>query len=144
MINQRKQTTAGTDSLRPVEVNPRGQTATPSRYLARAVSLHLDGKPEEALKELQRAIAKGERTAEVCSAMGHIQFELGQFEGGANSYRELLQLEPQHPTGWFNLAVCLERLGRWQEAAEKFQKACEIDPARSEARVGLGFCQLFI
>src|SRR5271157_2810027 len=141
MVNQRKGMAAGApESLRPVEFSPRTEGSKASRYMARAVSLHLDGKPEEALRELQRAIAKGEKSAEIYSAMGHIQFELGQFEGGANSYRELLQLEPDHRTGWFNLAVCLERTGRWQEAADKFQKAFQVDSGRIEAQLGLGIC----
>ena len=130
--------------LRPVEFSPRTESPKASRYIARAVSLHLDGKAEEALRELQRAVAKGEKSAEVYSAMGQVQFELGQFEGAANSYRELLQLEPDHPMGWFNLAVCLERTGRWQEASEKFQKAAQVDPARTEAQLGLGICLLHL
>lgn len=51
MMNLRKQTAAGTESLRPNDSSPRGEAAKPSRYMARAVSLHLDRKPEEALKE---------------------------------------------------------------------------------------------
>lgn len=76
-MNPRKPMGLGNDSPRPVEITPRTENAKASRYMARAVSLHLDGKPEEALKELQRAIAKGEKSAEIFSAMGHIQFELG-------------------------------------------------------------------
>ena len=79
--------------LRPVEFSPRTEAPKASRYIARAVSLHLDGKAEEALRELQRAVAKGEKSAEIYSAMGQVQFELGQFEGAANSYRELVQIE---------------------------------------------------
>jgi 6-phosphogluconolactonase (cycloisomerase 2 family) len=54
--------------------------------LARAVALHLAGKRDEALDQLQRA-ASGQPSAEVYRAMGHIQFELGRFEAAASSYR---------------------------------------------------------
>src|SRR5512144_2366047 len=100
-------------SLRTYDLDRSGKGMDASGFLAKAVSLHLGGKREEALKELQRAVAAGETSPEIYVAMGHIQFELGQFEPAANSYRSLVQSKPQHTTGWFNLAVCLERLGAW-------------------------------
>jgi tetratricopeptide (TPR) repeat protein len=113
-----------------------------SHALAKAVSLHLDGKPSEALAELYAAIDRGERDAEVYSALGHIHFQLGQFDEAATSYWKLLQLEPAHRTASFNLAVCLEKLGRWEEACEKFSRALDADPQRSEAFLGIGICNL--
>ncbi|MGB9606020.1 MAG: tetratricopeptide repeat protein, partial [Bryobacteraceae bacterium] len=98
------------------------QNSAPSVALARAVARHLEGRPEEALKELERAVAKGERTAEIFQAMGQVQFELGRYEDSAASFRELLKLDPGNADAWFNVAVCLERLERWQEAAEHYKK----------------------
>src|SRR5579862_7449651 len=40
--------------------------------LARAVALHLAGKREEALKQLQGAVSSGQASAEIYRAMGHI------------------------------------------------------------------------
>ena len=40
--------------------------------LARAVALHLSGKREEALEQLQRAAAGGQASPEIFRAMGHI------------------------------------------------------------------------
>ena len=45
--------------------------------LARAVALHLAGKREEALDQLQRAASANQGSAEIYRAMGHIEFELG-------------------------------------------------------------------
>src|SRR5512140_3211525 len=50
-----------------------------SNALAKAVSLHLDGKPDEALSELYAALDRGEKEAEIYSALGHIHFQLEQF-----------------------------------------------------------------
>src|SRR3954469_3940646 len=75
--------------------------------LAKAVSLHLEGKRKEALQELKGAISSGGDSAEVYSAIGHIQFELEQYEDAAKSYTRLLSLESKHTAGNFNLAVCL-------------------------------------
>jgi Flp pilus assembly protein TadD len=111
-------------------------------YLARAVALHLAGQREEALRQLQRAVAANEKSAEIYRAMGHIQFELGDFAESARSYRTLAQLKPQYAMGWFNLAVSLERSDDWEGASEAFHTACTLDPKHLEAQLGLGVCHL--
>ena len=102
-------TPAKVQSLRTVEFDANDKGAGPQSHLARAVTLHLAGKREEALRQLQRAIAANEASAEIDRAMGHIHFELGTFDEAAKAYRTLVQMKPQYAMGWFNLGVCLER-----------------------------------
>ncbi len=106
------------------------------------MSLHLEGKRKEALRELNTAIENGEETPEVFAAKGHIQFELEQYDDAIKTYERLLTLAPRHPTANFNLGICYEKLGRWQEATDAFTKALEVDPQREEAQLGLGICLL--
>ena len=73
-------TPAKVQSLRAHEIDGGDKTGGSQTHLARAVALHLAGKREEALKQLQRAIAANEASAEIYRAMGHIQFELGDFD----------------------------------------------------------------
>jgi tetratricopeptide (TPR) repeat protein len=80
-----------------------GPAAATTGSLARAVTLHLAGKREEALKQLERAVDSGEASPELYRAMGHIQFELEAFADAADSYRSLTELKPQYAKGWFNL-----------------------------------------
>ena len=115
-----------------------------SRSLATAVSLHLEGKAEEALRELRRAVERGENKPAIFSAMGHILYELQRYQEGVEAYSHLIQLEPHHRSGYFKLAVCLEKLGRWDEAAANFRKALQIAPGNSEAQLGLGICLLHL
>ncbi len=110
--------------------------------LARAVSLHLEGKSREALRELDHAVDGGNSDKEVYSARGHIQFELEMYEDAARSYESLLMLEPGSVSASFNLAVCQEKLGRWVEAAENFSRVLQADGSRMDARLGLGICLL--
>src|SRR5579863_7208887 len=117
-----------------------GKPVSPA--LARSVSLHLEGKRKEALRELNTAIEAGEETAEVFAAKGHIQFELEQYEDAIKTYEKLLGVAPRHPTANFNLGICYEKLGRWQEATDAFQKSLETDAEREEAQLGLGICLL--
>jgi tetratricopeptide (TPR) repeat protein len=118
------------------------KTPAGSASLGKAVALHLEGKTEAALKELLSAIDAGDNLAELYSAMGHIQFELQQFDDAARSYAKAAQAEPKHKTAAYNQGVCLERSERFKEAADTFQKALDIDPKRLEARLGLGVCLL--
>src|SRR5580704_13335181 len=110
-----------------------GQGASPA--LARAVSLHLEGKRKDALRELNTAIEAGEESPEIYAAKGHIQFELEQYDDAVKTYERLLEAVPRHPTASFNLGICYEKLGRWNEATTSFQNALTIDPQREEAQL---------
>src|ERR671928_1588044 len=83
------------------------QAAT-SQLFARAVSLHLDGRGDEALVELERALRGGDKRAEIYSAIGYIHYERKQYEEATGAYRRLIELEPEHPNACFNLALCLQ------------------------------------
>src|SRR3954465_11044047 len=143
-MNRSMQTAIGNQPFRPLAppVNPGKDRARVSAPLAKAVSLHLNGKPEEALAELKRALDSGPQASELDSAAGHIQFELNQFADAAKTYGRLLELDPRHKSADYNLAVCLGQLDRWDEAAASFKKALDKDSSRDEAQVGLGICFL--
>jgi tetratricopeptide (TPR) repeat protein len=113
-----------------------------AKALAKAVSLHLEGKAKEALKELDNVVNGGADSPEVHSARGHLQYELEFYDEAVQSYSRLLALDSRHQNGNFNLAVCLEKLGRWEHAAQQFEKALDADPQRLEAWLGLGICRL--
>src|SRR5258708_38439999 len=119
---------AKVQSLRAHEIDGGEKNAGSQSHLARAVTLHLAGRREEALKQLQRAIAANEASAEIYRAMGHIQFELGSFDEAAKSYRILVQVKPQYSMGWFNLAVRLARSAVWEDASQAFHRASTLEP----------------
>jgi Flp pilus assembly protein TadD len=47
-------------------------------------------------------------------------------------------------TDHYALAVSLERLEQWEEAANSFRRALEVEPGRAEALLGLGACLLHL
>src|SRR5260370_30021361 len=121
--------------------------ATPpatSQLFARAVSLHLDGRGDEALVELERALRGGEKRAEIHSAIGYIHYERKQFEEATAAYRRLLEIDSDHPNCCFNLALCLQATEQWKEAAQCFEKALAANPSRKEAYLGLGASPLHL
>jgi len=67
--NPTKVTSLRTAHMESPEKSGAGPMSGPG-YLARAVALHLAGQREEALKQLQRAVAANEKSAEIYRAMG--------------------------------------------------------------------------
>jgi len=130
--------TAASDSR--IAENGSDRNGRISRVLSKAASLHLDGKLDEAAKELSRTLDAGERHPALFFALGQLQYELQRYAPAAKSYAQAALLEPLHPTAHFNAGVCLGRLERWEEAAASFRKALSNDPVRSEAHLALGAC----
>src|SRR5258708_15467836 len=134
------------------QIKPRSSSSTgvgtkdPAKQatLARAVSLHMEGKLKEGLEEINRTLESGDGSLETYSAKAQIQFELEMFEDAAKSYAKVLSMNPRHAGANFNLAICLEKLGRWQEASDFFEKAAEADPNRLETPLGLAICHLHL
>jgi Flp pilus assembly protein TadD len=52
------------------------------------------------------------------------------FESAAKTLKELLELQPdwEHGEGFYNLAHCLEELGRYEEAKEKLERVLDYEP----------------
>ena len=109
---------------------------------AHAAAMHLAGKPQEALEQIEQALAAGGQHAEVYAAAGYLYYERKQFEPSAEAYRKLVALDPANAAVWFNLAAALQALGKWDEAGAMFEKALAGDPNRYEAHLGLGLSRL--
>jgi len=116
----------------------------PSPILVKAIMLHMEGKLEEAIKELQRGVKAGEKSLDVHAGLGHLQFEAGRFDAAADAYRQVLEREPLHKTCHYNLAVCLEKTGRHKDALASFEKAFEINSGRIEIGIGVGVSLLHL
>ena len=113
-----------------------------SSGLAAAVALATDGKLDEAVRELEGALARGENPSEVQSALGHLRFEQQKWSEAQGHYAKVAEQEPKHPTAHYNLGLCLERQSKFEEAAKEFEAALAIDPKRWQAQVGRGLCLL--
>src|SRR3954452_15891035 len=109
-----------------------------NKTLSKAVSLHLEGKLESAARLLTKAVEDGERDLGLYAALGHIQYEMRDYDNAAKTYSALCDLDPTHRTASFNLGVCYGNLKQWGEAVAAFRRACDTDATRAEALLGLG------
>ena len=103
--------------------------------MIKAASLQIAGKKEEALAELCHARDAGHHSPKLYGAIGHLHFELRQFQAAARDYEEALRLDRDDATTHYNRAVCLEKLDDWEHAAAAFQKATELDSRRAGAHL---------
>src|SRR5437764_61274 len=84
-----------------------------SRTRSKAVGLHLEGKLESAARLLNMALDDGEREPGLYAALGHIQYEMRDYEAAARTYGQLAEADPKHRTANFNRGVCHGNLKQW-------------------------------
>jgi tetratricopeptide (TPR) repeat protein len=61
-----------------------------------------------------------------------------QLESAADAFKHLIVLNPEDVWGRQNLAICVKKLGRRDEAIQEFQRALKIKPRFGLAWLGLG------
>jgi tetratricopeptide (TPR) repeat protein len=113
-----------------------------SSTLVKALALNMDGKTEQALREIRNAIDGGEDLPELAWTKAHLEFQLGHFENALEDYQKLLETQPRHKAATYNAALSLEKLKRYEEAASEFRKAADLDSKLAEAILGVGICEL--
>ena len=67
--------------------------------------------------------------------------QLGQEEKGLEKARQFITLHPDVWNGWFLAGWSLRRLGRWQEGADAFKKAIELNSGDTDSLNELALCQ---
>src|SRR5260370_22683 len=99
-----------------------------NKTLSKAVSLHLEGKLESAARLLTKAIEDGEKEPSLYSALGHIQYEMRDYEAAARTYSQLSDIDPHHRTAHFNLAAMFTKMKATERARRYAEMLCELQP----------------
>lgn len=106
-----------------------------------ALALRSSGRLEEALRTLANP---NEYNAYLYTVRGEIEFALGRFADAGLSYFAVVHSEPNNADAHYNLALCLQRSGRWDASCQAFERALSLDPTRDAARLGLGASLLYL
>ena len=63
---------------------------------------------------------------------GDLYFDMSDFEGSIEEYRQALVVEPDYPRAHFRLGQALQELGRSADARHEFDEVLRLVPPRSE------------
>ena len=118
-----------------------GKAVSPA--LARSVSLHLEGKRKEALRELNTAIENGEEYAGNVRRQGPHPVRAGAVRRRHQDLREAARrwrrATPRRTSTW---ASATRSWAAGRKPPTPSRRRSEVDPQREEAQLGLGICLL--
>ncbi|MBI3129246.1 MAG: tetratricopeptide repeat protein [Candidatus Tectomicrobia bacterium] len=92
-------------------------------YVARGVRLAKQGRFEEALEDLNKAIQLNPVDAEAYNNRGGVFCMLERFELAIADFSKAIELNPTYQKAYLNRAKTFERIGRTQEATNDMQTA---------------------
>ena len=92
----------------------------------------------QALAEYQRAIRLDGRDLASHINAAWMQYQLGEFRESAATSRRAVDLAPEHPVAWYNLALAHLRLGEHDDSMGAFEKAFAKDTQRTFVKEAIG------
>jgi tetratricopeptide (TPR) repeat protein len=112
-----------------------------SRQLEVALELRSSGLLTEAVDMLA---GPREYSGHLCAVRAETEFALGRFQEAALSFFSVTLCDADDSNAHYNLGLCLERCGRWDVAAEAFERVLQLEGEREDARLGFGACLLHL
>ena len=103
-----------------------------------AVTIHKEGKIEEAEKLYREILKTQPGNVDVNNNLGAALDQLGRLDEAEVSYKKAIELKPDYAETHNNLGNTLYKLGRFNEAEISCKKAIELKPSIAEAHCNLG------
>ncbi len=93
---------------------------------------------EEAIRELDQAIALKPDDAQAYLDRGNLQVDAGRYAWAIRDYGQAIALKPDYVAAWFNRGNCYFTAGRAEEALRDLDQAIALKPDFAEAYVSRG------
>src|SRR5947209_5484839 len=87
-----------------------------------------DADSGEALQKLERTLAANSGNKVVLNQLATSYFRSGRLEFASRCLDQLIEIDPSDPNPWNNRGICLQAIGRSDQAVESFQTAVQLDP----------------
>lgn len=117
------------------------QAAAPER-LAEAQELLDAQDPEAALEVLDPYLKRRPEDAQALFLRSTARFMVGETDTGRRDLETSLKIDPDRRQGWLNLGGLAVTEERWDDAAQAFLRAEELDPEAPENDLNLGAVRL--
>lgn len=104
-------------------LEPSSDKAAVQSYLRGKNLVEQDGKEEEAIKALNKAIEKYDRHAQAYERRGKVNFILKKYHDALRDYKKCLAIDPNNPYAFFGKALVLLQEDKKEESLDSFQSA---------------------
>jgi len=111
---------------------------------ALAAAVAMQGKYEQALKQVEDALRRKPDLAEAWYNKGMALMMLARYEESLSCFDEALLHRPDLAEAWYNKGVALEYLSQHDEALHCFDEALDRDPEDAESWQGKGVALLML
>ncbi len=101
------------------------------------MALAQNGKPEQAIPHIQKAIALHPEFAEAYNNLGNVLSMEGKNDAAIECYLHALRISPEYAEAHNNLGIVLFTQDKKAEAVRHFRQALQIDPDYPDARHNL-------
>jgi tetratricopeptide (TPR) repeat protein len=92
---------------------------------------------EEAIEQLQQAVAVDPDDLAIHNLLGYCYYKTGRHEEAVSCFLQAVTIDPRSAIDWANLGSNLRDLGRTDEAITMYRKALSLDPTIGFARTSL-------
>ncbi len=103
-------------------------TLDPEQLINVALQHMQEGRPNEALHELDRGIVQFKTNAELFSIRGSLYLQMGRLSDALRDLESSLAINPDDPKTLTNRAQAYRQFGRIEEALKDLNKALTLDP----------------
>ncbi|MEQ8194714.1 MAG: tetratricopeptide repeat protein, partial [Rhodospirillales bacterium] len=120
-------------------MNPPSSPVSPEDAAQEAISLHQNGRLDEAAALYERILRQSPKNAEILYFSGALAAQQGHHELALDRLAEAAALAPHVADIHYNLGVVLKEMGRFHDAADTYRQAIKINPQFPDAYNNLGF-----
>ncbi len=111
-------------------------------YYSRALTDFANGRPAQALGNLETALRITPRNARVLNSIGEIQRAEGRLDHAERYFRDSIEADRFHVEPFLNLAAVHSSRGDFEQALDAARKAVDLDGNKPETWKMLGDCYL--
>lgn len=107
-------------------IEPQGDKTAIQAFMKGREMIDEQGKEEEAVAALSKAIKKFSRHAQAYERRGFVNFRLKNFKDALYDYDKSLKLDPGQHKPYYGRALVHRRMGNLEAAAEDFEQAIQL------------------
>ena len=126
----------GSVSARNLEERPRGdpkRTIHLYNLLKLAAQDSVDGRIDEGIEKVRRALAEDPDIVEGYTMLGNLETKAQRLDAAVRAYQHALTLDSEHQGAAFSLALAYKQMGRLDAAQAGFERARALDPKSGKA-----------